>query len=359
MTPLALIATRKGLFQLDTDRKISPIDFLGVPVTALLATKQHDTWYAALDHGHFGVKLHRSVNAGKSWQEITAPTYPQIDNKDKDSGDSLKQIWSMAFADSNNPDSLWAGTIPGGLFSSIDGGQSWQLNQALWQFKNQHQWFGGGFDDPGIHSICIHPDNPKQIKVAISCGGVWVSEDAGETWQVKAKGLRAEYMPPEQTYDPYIQDPHLMVQCLSNPAHLWVQHHNGIFRSTDNSESWQEITDAPMSTFGFATAVDPNDPDTAWFVPAIKDECRIPVDQKLVVNRTSDGGKNFETLTSGLPQKNAYDLIYRHALDIDADGQCLIMGSTTGNLWISENRGDHWESLSNYLPPVYAVNFLK
>ena len=45
----------------------------------------------------------------------------------------------------------------------------------------------------------------------------------------------------------------------------------------------------------------PNDPDTAWFVPGISDEKRYPVDGRVVVNRTRDGGRSFETLTRGLP----------------------------------------------------------
>ena len=54
---------------------------------------------------------------------------------------------------------------------------------------------------------------------------------------------------------------------------------------------------------GFAVAV-PRDPETAWFVPAVKDEKRYPADGRLVVNRTHDGGKTFETQTKGLPQEH-------------------------------------------------------
>jgi hypothetical protein len=92
-------------------------------------------------------------------------------------------------------------------------------------------------------------------------------------------------------------------------------------------------------------------------VPAVKDEKRVPVDAKLAVTRTRDGGRSFEVLREGLPQAPAYDLIYRHALDIDRDGQRLAFGSTTGGLWISENRGDSWQCVSAHLPPIAAVRF--
>ena len=87
-------------------------------------------------------------------------------------------------------------------------------------------------------------------------------------------------MPPGQEFDPVAQDPHRMVQCPSAPDHLWIQHHNGIFRSTDCAATWQEITTALPTNFGFGVAVHPVDPAIAWFAPAIADEKRIPLDGK-------------------------------------------------------------------------------
>ena len=84
--------------------------------------------------------------------------------------------------------------------------------------------------------------------------------------------------------------------------------------------SWQEVTSIRPAKFGFAAAVHPRDPDTAWFVPGVKDECRIPVDARLVVARTRDGARSFDMLTEGLPQSHAYDLVYRHGLAVDETG---------------------------------------
>jgi hypothetical protein len=357
MTALALIATRKGLFKVTQDKQVELVAFLGVPVSMMLASKQYPVWYAALDHGHFGVKLHRSDDRGETWQEMAAPAYPKAADADK--GESLELIWSLAFAEANNSQALWAGTIPGGLFYSPDGGQSWVLNESLWQFKQQQQWFGGGYEQAGIHSICVRPDDPAHISLAVSCAGVWVSRDKGGTWENQSQGMRAAYFPPEKQFDPTIQDPHRMVQCANDTNTMWVQHHNGIFRSVDGAASWQELEDVKPSSFGFAVAVHPNDGDTAWFVPGVKDECRVPVDGQFAVTRTRDGGQSFEVLSEGLPQEHSYDLVYRHALDVDSSGEQLIMGSTTGNLWYSEDQGDSWQNLSNYLPPILAVSFIK
>jgi photosystem II stability/assembly factor-like uncharacterized protein len=137
-----------------------------------------------------------------------------------------------------------------------------------------------------------------------------------------------------------------------------VQHHNGVFRSTDAGETWTEIEDMPPSSFGFVVVVHPADPGTAWFVPAVKDEHRIPASGELVVSRTRDGGKSFEVLRNGLPQQDAYDLVYRHCLDIDETGSRLAFGSTTGGLWVTEDQGDNWTCVSHHLPPIYAVRFV-
>ena len=148
-----------------------------------------------------------------------------------------------------------------------------------------------------------------------------------------------------------------MVQCGSSPDDLWVQHHNGVFRSTDRARSWSHIDAIRPSKFGFAVAVHPSDPKTAWFVPGVKDECRVPVDGKVVVARTKDGGESFDVLTDGLPQEHAYDLVFRHALDVSGCGERVAFGSTTGGLWVSENGGDRWELISANLPPIYQVAF--
>lgn len=74
-----------------------------------------------------------------------------------------------------------------------------------------------------------------------------------------------------------------LAQCAASPDILYVQHHNGTFRSTDGARTLSEITAIRPSRFGFAVAFHPGDPETAWFVPAIKDERRVPVDGKLAV----------------------------------------------------------------------------
>lgn len=371
MSHSLLVSTRKGLFRFRLDRGApdpSPIEslFLGDPVTIAMHDPRDGSTYAALRLGHFGCKLHRRDRAG-TWREVTTPAFPEKPAdapvvRDPMRGEEvpwkLDQIWSMA-PDYSTDGGLWLGTIPGGLFHSSDRGETWTLNMPLWMRPERAQWGGGGYDWPGLHSIVTHPDHPERVIVSISTGGTWRSDDGGQTWRIASQGMRAEYMPPGQEFDPVAQDAHLVVACPGAPDALWAQHHNGIFRTTDGAASWTEVTAAKPSAFGFAVAVHPRDPDVAWFAPAIKDERRIPVDGRVVVSRTRDGGRTFDVLGEGLPGAHAYHLIYRHGLVVSPgdDGVQLAMGSTTGSLWTSPDEGERWTRVSADLPPIYALTW--
>jgi photosystem II stability/assembly factor-like uncharacterized protein len=360
-----LISTRKGLFILrrsDSIWAIAHHAFIGENVTLTLPDPRDGRIYAALNLGHFGVKLKASDDGGQTWSDLAVPAYPEGEQLVTGDGKppvpaTLKMIWSLEAGGAEQSGRLWAGTLPGGLFRSDDGGQTWALNRGLWERPERPKWFGGGYDTPGIHSICVDPRDSKTIRVAVSCGGVWNSTDDGATWELLGEGLFAAYMPPELRGTLAIQDVHRMVHCPGSPDELWIQHHNGIFRSTDGAAHWQNFPEVAPSDFGFAVAVHPRDGKTAWFVPAKKDECRVPVDGKLVVTRTRDGGKSFDILREGLPQEHAYDLVYRHALDVDETGDRLAIGSTTGGLWTSADGGDRWIEVSTQLPPIHAVRF--
>jgi photosystem II stability/assembly factor-like uncharacterized protein len=77
------------------------------------------------------------------------------------------------------------------------------------------------------------------------------------------------------------------------------------------------------------------------------------------VNRTRDGGKTFETLREGLPQEHAYHLVYRHGLAVADDGSSLLMASTSGGLWSSDDGGALWRTVSTALPQAVAVRFAR
>src|SRR5262249_53925508 len=157
------VATRKGLFVVARGREsweITQVDFLGDNVTLTLTDRRDGHHYAALDHGHFGVKLHRSNANG--WEEIAAPVYPPKPEHIEDNdgwGRPLSwntvRIWALESGGSDEPGVIWCGTLPGGLFRSTDHGESWEMIRSLWDHPKRKQWLGGGADLPGIHSIRV------------------------------------------------------------------------------------------------------------------------------------------------------------------------------------------------------------
>jgi hypothetical protein len=367
MSDRLLLGTRKGLFEIIRPASgrwcIGRAWFLGDPVSMVLAEPAGRRLHAALALGHFGVKMHRSLDGGDSWSETPAPAFPPKPEGriDKDPMRGIDVPWSAQLIwvlEWGAQDEVWCGVIPGAVFRSTDAGESWTLCRSLWDDPRRQQWMGGGYDFAGVHSILVDPHDPQHLTIGVSVGGVWTSRDGGATWELIGNGLRNAYMPPERTGDPLVQDVHRLVQCPSAPERMWLQHHNGIFASSDGGINWQEIHPVAPSAFGFALAVHPMQPNTAWFVPATKDEKRFPVDGRLVVTRTRDGGESFEVLDRGLPEGLAYDLVYRHGLDCSADGERLAMGSTTGSLWVSEDQGDSWQHISAHLPPIACVRFV-
>src|SRR3972149_4064401 len=100
------------------------------------------------------------------------------------------------------PEPVWCGTLPGGLFRSRDRGASWTLIESLWHHPKRREWMGGGAELPGLHSICVDPRDARTVRVAVSCGGVWETRDGGATWENRAPGRRGAYMPPDRQYAP-------------------------------------------------------------------------------------------------------------------------------------------------------------
>jgi hypothetical protein len=372
MTLKVLAATRKGLFTLARNGKASApwrverTDFLADNISMVLWDKRNGRLHAALDLGHFGVKMHTAKVAGAEWTETAAPAYPpkpdeatEVDMWGKPIPWSTVRVWGLETGGADEPGVLWCGTLPGGLFRSVDDGVSWEIIEPLWRHPKRVEWMGGGADLPGLHSICVDPRDSRTVRVGVSSGGVWMTRDSGATWSNDNSGMWQDHAPEEHKFNPNGQDAHRLVQSPSHPDRMWIQHHNGIFRSDDGGKVWQECLDVKPSSFGFAVAVHPKDHNTAWFVPEIKDEKRIPASGEVVVTRTRDGGKTFDVLTKGLPQQHAYDIVYRHGLDVSSSGNDLVFGSTTGGLWVSDDQGDRWSTASARLPPVYAVRFME
>ena len=253
MSNRLLVATRKGLFTLDRDGSnswsIASTDFAGDNVSMVLADARDGRTYAALDHGHFGVKLHRRSGTA-TWEECAAPAYPPQPEGQTDTDPmgrtipwTTVKLWALEPGGADQPGLLWCGTLPGGLFRSTDSGTSWELIRAVVGHipSARNGWVAATTCRASIPSAWTRATR-AWCAPRVSVGGIWTTRDGGETWSCDYEGMRAAYMPPEKMYDPNSQDAHRLVQCAGAPDALWVQHHNGIFHSTDGGVALARVS---------------------------------------------------------------------------------------------------------------------
>lgn len=349
-----LVGSTKGLLIFDSQGQefvLSDVHFKGLPVSTIIDGGDGRRFWVALSMKHWGPKLFMTSNGGLDWKEVSVPLYPEDVNVREGRRAILKLIWSGLYQPSS--DLLWLGTEPGGLFVSKDQGKSFSLVKSLWNHPSREEhWFGGGRDEAGIHTILQHPHNPNQLIVGVSCGGVFISMDAGLNWRMCNVGLRADYLP--DPTGPYGHDPHMIRICQTDPNTMWQQNHCGVFVSRNGGASWLDVT-APdaYGRYGFPIVIDDSNPEKAWIIPAESDEQRVAKDQRLVVCCTEDGGDTWQKFTEGLPQKDCFDLVFRHAFTRVPD--LMAFGTTTGNLFLSSDQGVSWEHVSAFLPAIHSV----
>ena len=352
-----LIGTSKGLVIAEVENetcRLASLHFAGMPVAMVYVDEHTNTWWASLSHRHWGEKLHYSTNNGKTWNEAGLPSYAnQLYRPGKPA--VLKKIWTMHHAGHDKPGCLWLGTEPGGLFFSSDNGKSFQLVEGLWNHPSRlddTQWFGAGKDYPFLHSIVVDPRDSNHAYVGVSCAGVFETRDGGKTWQAKNNGLIAAYLPnpkPEVGHDP-----HRILLCPSNPDVMWQQNHCGIFKTVNGGETWEEVSGQfGFPKYGFALAIDEVNPDCAWVIPAQSDERRIPVDLKLSVCQTTDGGQIWTSTSKGLPSSFSFDLVLRHGFVKKEN--TLAFGTNNGNLYLSFDNGQSWKRISENLAGVNCL----
>jgi photosystem II stability/assembly factor-like uncharacterized protein len=201
--------------------------------------------------------------------------------------------------------------------------------------------------------VVPNPVDPKRVHVAISTGGVYRTDDGGASWQVRNKGIRADFQP--EKYPEFGQCVHKVVRHPSRPDRLFLQNHGGLYRSDDAGDTWNDIGNGVPSDFGFPIVMNPHDPDTVYVVP-LEGEMRCGPEGKLRIYRTRNAGRSWEPLTRGLPQQGAYETVLRDGMtNDDLDPAGIYVGTRSGKLFGSANGGNSWQLILEGLPPVVCV----
>jgi len=352
-TPVSVwVGTRKGAFVFRSSNRQrwdteGPF-FRGWEVNHVVADpRDPKRVYAAVNSAWFGPHIHASEDGGKTWKPsdegFAIKTLPET---------KLARAWHIEPGHADQPGVVYAGADPGVLFRSEDWGKSWQEVTSLNTHPTRAQWTPGG-GGMMVHSIQCPAKN--SIIVGVSAAGAFRSSDDGATWTPHNGGVRADFLP--NKFPEVGQCVHHLLAHPRNPRMLYQQNHCGVYRGHFDGAKWTDISRGLPSRFGFSLAVAADEPETLFTVPIESSEFRCNPDGRLQVARSRDGGKTWELLQKGLPQKNAYLLVLREAMASDERSPAgVYFGTTGGQVFHTADAGDTWQTLAGYLPPVYAVS---
>jgi photosystem II stability/assembly factor-like uncharacterized protein len=347
-----LVGTKKGLFVLRGEPgspfEIASRSFAGEPIDFAMRDPRTGRYLASMTSPFYGPKLLLADDPAGDWEQAAGLELPE------DAGQPLARIWTIVAGEADGL--LYAGGDPGVLFESRDGGASWELSRSLWEQPSRETWQPGG-GGLCLHSIVPWPGDPQRLALAISAVGVWLSDDGGETWRNGNDGLVPRYLPEEAREGALALCVHNVHRSPVRPERLFLQFHGGVYRSDDAGESWVEIGAGLPSDFGFPLVVDPDDPDCAYVIPLVADLDRVTPDGRVRVYETRDAGATWTARGDGLPDRHAYLTVLRQAFDRDGSGAWLglYFGATSGEVFGSADAGATWFTAATHLPPVHSV----
>jgi hypothetical protein len=374
---MVFVGTSKGgfIFTSDAKRKDwqrSDIQFKSWNVMHMQLDPRDQRLHAATTHFVYGPTTHYSDDFGKTWTQakqvpvITRPSKTgrpasTVDEAFRsEGGESIKEkpekmikVWNIKPGRDDEPNVLYAGAQPASLFISNDRGETWTMNESLYDHPQRGEW------NPGNGGLCLHtilldPKNLQRMYIAVSAAGCYRTDDGGQTWKPHNKNVRADFMP--NKFPEFGQCVHKMTLHPSTPNVLYQQNHCGVYRSDNSGEDWIDIGEGRLpSRFGFPIAVHPTDPKTIYIVLEESDEYRMSVDGRFSVWRSRDAGESWTRLTNGLPERAHLDVL-REAMGTDSfDDAGIYIGTNTGQLFYTRDSGDSWELLADFLPPIQSV----
>ncbi len=298
---------------------------------------------------HWGPSVFRSDDLGASWRETERGSIRFPDWTDT----ALRRVWQLQPAGADQPGVVYAGTEPAALFRSEDGGETFDLVEALWNHPHRPTWQPGG-GGLCLHTVLPHPTDPEAVAVGISTGGVYRTSDGGKTWEPSNTGIAAHYLP--DPHPEYGQCVHKMGRNPGRPEQVFLQNHGGVYRSDDGGDTWTSIGAGLPSDFGFPIVVHPHRPGWAYVFPLTADAQRMPPDLRCQVYRTEDAGETWRELSTGLPRQDHYGTVLRDAMTADPDDPAgIYFGNRNGEVYASRDEGESWQLLAAHLPDILCV----
>ena len=277
--------------------------------------------------GTNGDSVYASADGGRSWER-------------RDDGLTEPDIYCLASARRNGGARIYAGTEPAHLFYSDDVGRTWSEFAALRSVDMSAWTFPGPPHRAHTKHISFHPNDPNTLFVAIEQGGLLKSEDGGETFTV-IRGMD--------------DDVHRTALDPSNPDQIYLTSGVGAYVTQDGGTTWEHRTTSDHEIGGYpdCLVIHPRHTENVFVAaaatgPGSWHELRTAGSR---ISKTVDGGRTWTTLRDGLPNRLKTSI---QALTLEdwGDSFSLFAATNTGEVWASEDGGQHWSEIITDMAPV-------
>lgn len=367
-----LVGTTKGAFLLASDGERRDWAVRGPmcdgwPINHVLGDPETGMLWAAGGNEWHGAGVWRSTDSGESWSLsrfstgtmdqwlANDPAMRKVFGRDPASEAPFTGQVTTLWALGKVRGTLYAGAKPAALFASHDEGATWQRVQGLSDHPSANGW------EPGAAGLVLHTilGEGDRLWVGISAAGVFASEDGGKTWDQRNRRSNQATEP-----DPLTGEcGHEVGLCVHNMVRatngtIYMQNHRGVFRSRNDGQSWDEITEGLPSSFGFPISVHPHDPDTLWVLPLTEFGGRFPPEGRATVWRSGDAGDSWQPMRAGLPAPCFFTVLRQGMATDRAASAGVYFGTNSGSVFASMDAGEHWSEIARHLPTVLGVEVL-
>lgn len=245
--------------------------------------------------------------------------------------------------DPQRPNIIFAGAATGGVFKSEDSGQTWRAVFDGYAVVNVGDI---GISESNSDVMYVGTGEPNGTANNIQGAGVFKSVDGGESWSFV--GLEKTAAVGRIVVHPTNPD-HVYVAAVGSYFNLSPD--RGVFRSTDGGANWERVLAVSDSTGAIDLVMNPDDPDilyAAMWQRLRRPDSAILNGRECGVYRTRDGGDTWEELgpANGLPDPKAVE-VGRIGLAISRDHPDVVFAHYTDGfdhlgLFKTSNGGDKW-----------------
>jgi photosystem II stability/assembly factor-like uncharacterized protein len=323
------VATAQGLVAIERDTsnagwQIGRRMLTDKHISAIVTEPESGLTFVGAFHGSLQV----TGDGGRTWET-------------RDVGLTEHDVYSLACVQVDGRARFYLGTEPAHIFYSDDLGMHWSELPGLRSVPSVSKW---KFPVPPhiAHTkhISFDPSDAKTVYACIEVGGLLRSMDGGETWE---------------ELDGVYEDVHRLGIHPQDPHRLYVVTGHGLYVSGDRGGTFEQWVARPSPVAGYPDGLvfHPRRPELMFLSAADDGPGKWPKTRfaGAKISRSTDGGRNWEMLHDGLPERMQAS-IEALCLEDCGDSVSLFAATTGGDVYCSDDSGDHWSRIVSGLAPI-------